>query len=576
MPDASLGRPEQARSLGLSNSHEIEHLSKANFVSDSTHDTATGKIDSNDPILQEAPNGTIAVNQPSLEHLNSLSDFIKKLKRPTDQIISTREKYTRVVTLITYWAKPEDENPDLDHLRKSAEKLRVLFRDTYRFEVEEEPFAIPLGDSLWLFEEKLRQRLGPIRSFGDSLFILYYGGQAEATNSDLMWKADKTESARTDSSRSISWSAAQRSLEGAKCDKLFLFDCCFAGSMINPKLDWSGRTECLGSSQKRQLTNSEANSSFTSALLAELQNPGVSIVAVWEELNDGDKLSTYGLQKGDPFYQAYVGRRGSIILNSLTKYISKDISNSVEEFKPHRKTQARILIKIAFKGTEKQLLKEWQNFVSHAPFNVLKITFGVGLEFDIKLQAFFPSNSCTVLFDIPLRLYGSLLPDVAENFFRVIRGDMYSGSQIGPSGLVALPIVIPQSSLPVASEMQMITGPAPTSSRPTSPQEKSSWNPKPLKNIGKIKTFGSRKSPRKGDTKPNSTGPTELNITERPILDKPWRFPHGDSDSNRKLMRLVESTTTRDEVIYCLLPAEQRAVVRPLHNRQARALIPVR
>ena len=254
---------------------------------------------------------------------------------------------------------------------------------------------------------------------------MYYGGHGKIDGTKALWMAELSES-----SGNVDWSSAQITLASSICDKLFLFDCCYAGATIDRKVDWYGRTELLGSSKPHRKADSRERASFTKALIHELGTPGRDVISIWEDFNDVDKLEEHGLLKGDPFYQPYTGRQVSIVLNSLNPNWTQ---SNVGSPNSRRQSSARILIKVAFSDTMPQIVAEWKTFVSHAPHNVLRLEYGTGLDMDVHLKALFPSDSCTALFEIPLRLWAAILPDSIETYFSTIRGDLWFPGEIFPT-----------------------------------------------------------------------------------------------------------------------------------------------
>jgi Caspase domain len=217
-------------------------------------------------------------DEHSLDHLKNLQDFIDKLRDSAARVLQARTKYKKVVTLITYWQKPNhEEKPPLDHLRTSAKNLRSLFDKVYGF--DNDVFEIPNDKKAYdAFTKRLRKRIKLIKDDEQSLFILYYGGHGKIDGTKALWKAELSES-----SGKVDWSSAQITLESSICDKLFLFDCCYAGAMIDRKVDWYGRTELLGSSKPQRKADSRERASFTKALIHELGTPGRDIISIWED-----------------------------------------------------------------------------------------------------------------------------------------------------------------------------------------------------------------------------------------------------------------------------------------------------
>jgi hypothetical protein len=97
----------------------------------------------------------------------------------------------------------------------------------------------------------------------------------------------------------------------------------------------------------------------------------------WESVY-GRLLMTWRDKDCDPFYYPYVGRLAPMVLNSLKPNWTQ---SNVGSPNSRRQSSARILIKVAFSDTMPQIVAEWKTFVSHAPYNVLRLEFGTPLGY---------------------------------------------------------------------------------------------------------------------------------------------------------------------------------------------------
>jgi hypothetical protein len=73
------------------------------------------------------------------------------------------------------------------------------------------------------------------------------------------------------------------------CDKLFIFDCCHAGDMINRQIQWQGACELLGACGGRAPASALLNVSFTGALLKSLKESGGDVLEIHGSLIDSRK-----------------------------------------------------------------------------------------------------------------------------------------------------------------------------------------------------------------------------------------------------------------------------------------------
>jgi hypothetical protein len=229
----------------------------------------------------------------------------------------------------------------LEHIAKNAKEIRNLFGDIYGFEVHK--YAIRRDCDLQDFTFDITPCIRKIKRNRQSLFILYYGGHAAVSNNTCCWKEEVGET-----SPRIDWSTAQRTLfMESECDKLFLLDCCYAGDMIDRRIEWKGACELLGGA----ITASSRPKAFTRALIEELQDPGLDIRQLWTILTDSEKRNEYSLEV-DPYYFDYSGcQHPSISMRALGRQ-----SNTCKELNDC--SDARILIKVTF------VMSQWRLFLN--------------------------------------------------------------------------------------------------------------------------------------------------------------------------------------------------------------------
>ncbi|EXU98265.1 hypothetical protein X797_008655 [Metarhizium robertsii] len=266
---------------------------------------------------------------PASEHYwQTVSDLAPDITRAAKTILSNkRPHFKKVVAVIAYW----ESASGLDHLRAQADKLGRLFKDDFKFEVL--VYKIPDNVEDWEFISIIGGELCKVSKDRDGLFILYYGGPI--------------------------------------CSKLFIFDCCHAGGMIDPTLAWETSCELLGACAADVQASSLHVSSFTAALLQEMPDNTFNVCE-------------YNLAQF-PHYQDFVGpcRRGesaSALIKKVTSPVESENRPRTAPDVLHRlttMTDAAVCVAITFKCTAEAFMvesqaiqKNWQKWFRFAPTEV--------------------------------------------------------------------------------------------------------------------------------------------------------------------------------------------------------------
>jgi Caspase domain len=346
------------------------------------------------------PEGTIEDGGTS-EYWETVSDFASDITRAAkDALLNRRTYFKKVLAVIAYW----ETASGLKHLRDQADKLGRLFNDEFKFEVL--VYKIPETVIDRKFISTIGDELDKVLKDRDSLFILYYGGHAsmEEFTPLRLWKKENAPK-----SPEIEWSSAIRSLfkTGAVCGKLFIFDCCHAGGMIDPTLVWETSCELLGACAADVQASALKVSSFTTAFFEEVSNNTYNIWELHSALCSTDKRTKYNLRKF-PYYQDFMGHQSQSASTLIKKVRPPDESEDRPRTPSDMLTRlttisdAVICIAVTFKCTAETFMeelngikKDWKRWFKFAPTEfddtIVKACRGT------DLIAVFNSNSCITI-----------------------------------------------------------------------------------------------------------------------------------------------------------------------------------
>lgn len=369
-----------------------------------------------------------------------------------------------MVAVITYW----ETATGLEHLRKNADKLGRLFGDKFKFDVL--VYRIPENVSDRKFVSIISDKLDKVAEDPDSLFILYYGGHATMEDFDnlRLWKKEQHHL-----SANIEWSSAQRTLfkNEAIRSKLFLFDCCHAGAMIDPSLKWQTSCELLGSCAADVEASALDFSSFTRAFLEEISHNTYTIWELHSALCSTENRRKYNLKKF-PFYQDFIGHHSDIALTVLEAVGCADESQDRPQ-RPSDKlahldtlTEAVICVAITFSCSAEVFMKEietirkdwtrWFKFPSTEADDISVTAFK-----GPQLLAAFESNSCITIWSFPIWLWDVMAPLSGFQHIGIIQPQNFA---LAGSGIQTDLAVLDCSS-------SVIVGEASLSRRPTKPDK---------------------------------------------------------------------------------------------------------
>lgn len=339
-------------------------------------------------------------------------------------LLTRRRGFTRVVAVIAYWMTARN----LAHLRTEADNLGRLFEDEFNFEV----LIYKIPDSVKTFEfiSTIANELNKVIEDRDSLFILYYGGHASIDNSNdvRLWQKDNIAG-----SPQITWSAAIQALfeTNAFCFKLFIFDCCHAGGMIDSTVRWETSCELLGACDADVKASALKISSFTKAVLQEISNTAYNVWELHTALCSTAKKRHYSLEKY-PHYRNFVSRQsgaGSALLEkvrSFGEYEDRPQEPSDMLTRMRNMSDAVMCVAVTFNCDAKSFMEEieeiknhWRRWFRSAPSESEMII--VRACQGPKLLAAFDSNSCITIWSFPIWHWDAMAPSSGYQRIGIMR-----------------------------------------------------------------------------------------------------------------------------------------------------------
>ena len=328
-------------------------LSPPDDVPDTSgNDESGGKLENTSKKILRRKNWTTA------------SEFVDQITvAARNALLSKRRSFTKVVAVITYW----ETATGLSYLRTQADELGRLFKESFMFEVL--IYKIPDNHTDHEFITKIGAELLKVANDPNSLFILYYGGHATFDRLDNMrlWKKDNFPG-----TPEIAWSTAMWALfrTGATCCKVFLFDCCHAGAMIDHKLKWETSCELLGACAADVEASGLKVSSFTEALRNELSKNTYDVSELRSVLCSTEKQEEYSLIRY-PHYQDAMGIRGecnSVVITKLgspEKPVDRPQSPAEILERIRNMTDAVMCVGVTFKCDAKAFMDEIEDIKNH-------------------------------------------------------------------------------------------------------------------------------------------------------------------------------------------------------------------
>ena len=359
------------------------------------------------------------------EYWDTVSHFASDMTGAAKMALLERGKtFKKVVAVIVYW----ETSTRLDHLRDEANRLEVVFRDKFNYEVL--VYKLAKDVTTRHFIARITNELDKVSNDEDSLFILYYGGHASIDFPNARsWKKES-------SSRSpeVSWSTAETALfmDGAICNKFFIFDCCDAGGMIDQDLAWESSCELLGACAADVQASALKSSSFTTAFIEEISNSTYSVCELHAALCSFQTRTKYSL-KAHPHYQNFTNHRNpfppTLIQKVGSPSESDDRLRSVPETleRLNTITDAVICIAVTFKCSAQAFMeelqevkKDWKRWFKFAPTACDDVIINA-CHSGPQLLAVFDSNSCITIWSFPIWLWDYMAPPSGYRHIGIIR-----------------------------------------------------------------------------------------------------------------------------------------------------------
>ena len=376
------------------------------------------------------------------QYWDRVYDFASDMTEAAKMALLERGKvFRKVVAVIIYW----ETSTGLEYVRDQADKLATIFQVKFNYEVSVYKLAKDVRTTHFI--TRISQELDKVVDDEDSMFILYYGGHASRELSNVRsWK--KENSPR---SEEVSWSTAEEALfrDAVTCSKLFIFDCCQAGVMIDPKLPWESSCELLGACGADVQASAVRTSSFTAAFIEEISNNTYSVCEVHNALCSSETRTKYNL-KVAPHYQRFTGHRIPLPPTLIRKVGSpvetKDRPRTAPETleRLSQFSDAVICIAITFKCSAETLMeqleeikKDWKRWFKFAPTMcddiIIKACRGT------KLVAAFNSNSCITIWSLPIWLWDTMAPPRGYQYIGIIRSENLALADSGTQSDLAGP-----------------------------------------------------------------------------------------------------------------------------------------
>jgi hypothetical protein len=339
---------------------------------------------------------------PIQGYFDGFTKFENNINATLQKLPRVQVKYDRVLALVVYWDKS-----DVSGLSENAEKLKTMFDDDYGFEVDSYVLEngnhksnIPAHNKELRrkFLNKLLETTASIDENGsttddkevNNLLILYYGGHGADLKTS--GKPEKVWQPTRQSKTMLKWHELQQEVREIDCDVLFIFDCYYALAMIDAEKPWNRRCEILGASGASDKASARPESSFTQAIVEELEKPkrknakGMDVLWFHTLMTSTEMTTAYNLSPS-PQWKRYSGDLYQTSISLESKKITakedmtnqtgtnptisntKAITNSIDELSSL--SDIRMLIQVRFFNAAETLLEEeWMKWFRLRPSNI--------------------------------------------------------------------------------------------------------------------------------------------------------------------------------------------------------------
>ena len=236
----------------------------------------------------------------------------------------------------------------------------------------------------------------------------------------------------------VPWNGILDHFTDVNCDLLFIFDCCYAGAMVNHGREFRQRCEVLCASNKDERANGESSHSFTNAFIKELKSwwetRGIcQIESVRTSLCMKSVKDSYGL-KVDPHWDEFTRTRKTPIClmrpgidpspqGTMPRPIPVD--SSLDDLK--RLSDVRVIFKATFEDPKADpIMTQYERFVRWRPSNLESVQWYVLSE--TRFLSLFEANSCSAIISVPMMLWDLMPKRAAYEFISIARSsDLLSG-----------------------------------------------------------------------------------------------------------------------------------------------------
>ena len=364
----------------------------------------------------------ITTNGDRVDHICDYKILQQDLWRAAKRTLTNLkrgQKYHKVLVLAIYWHKDLTDRP---HLALHAERLLDVFRDKFGYEIDRH--ILEKDDAYKALNKKLVSLDDQLSSkTEDNLLVLYYGGQGGLDEDDS--KARLWFPSLRDAAKRVDWNKLQTQLGESEFDILFLFDCCYAMSMPNRKLNWHKRCEIVAASGAREKAGGRPETSFTSAVAGLLEDDFKKFgeTNAWR-LGSIMKSVDYNkaMLKSTPDYEALCPGYSTISLvprDGNSHDTSGVGSNTFHD--TLTSSDARIIFSLAM--TNVPTAKDFQRMLDVLPPTVTEFKVDVSDQDLLKSCGLFQSNSALALLSVPVWFWCAIATNPAYKYISLVRSE---------------------------------------------------------------------------------------------------------------------------------------------------------
>jgi hypothetical protein len=398
---------------------------------------------------------------------HDVQTFTDLLNRVTPDLLVANRHYDKVVALFIYW-----QQSDVEELQARAEDLRNVLTTEYRYDTRTHILK-NADETAPQVRRNLTRELNSVVSdvsdgSGQNLLIIYYAGHGTRSGANRGWEPTKpTGSPKV----SINWSSHQERIkEECDADVLFLFECCYAGSMIVDNeaspYRWQRCCELLGASGvlERVPVRRDGSGSFTTALQNELHSlrnsGGVAVADVHARLHRSapESLGTTPdfLKLTERNYNFHISLAplasstdtasdDTPELDSNATSTASDLGDNFTQ--TDHFSEPEMLIAVKFTDLAQGfVLDQYTRWIRSTPHTISSLKF-IPVEKMVTWHAAFKSNSMLAVISMPLWLWDAIPKDAATSPLGIVysRNILETERLAGQRALSQVPESVPQT-----------------------------------------------------------------------------------------------------------------------------------